>query len=228
MTFVFFDIDGTLLDDEAAARSGAAAFSRQYRARLDCSAEEFWAVWLECAIRHFDRYLAGELSFREQRRARVRELFRSPGLSDAEADRAFADYYRVYAASRRPYPDARPCLEALAARGQGIISNGDGAGQREKLREAGLAGRFEPVVISGEFGVHKPDARIFREACGRAGREPGECVYVGDRPRTDALGAARAGMTGVWLDRKRSGGAPEGVTVIGTLAELPAVVEALG
>jgi putative hydrolase of the HAD superfamily len=51
---------------------------------------------------------------------------------------------------------------------------------------------------------------------------------VGDRLRTDALGAASAGLSAVWLDRL--GGATDeelaeaeasGVAVVRTLAELP-------
>ncbi len=52
------------------------------------------------------------------------------------------------------------------------------------------------------MGVAKPDARIFEVACSEFGVRPEQAVYVGDRLRTDAIGAARAGLTGVWLNRR--------------------------
>ena len=225
--YLFFDIDGTLSDDRAAGRAGVAAFYDRHRERLSFTKENFWTAWDEAAGRHFDRYTAGECTFRGQRRARLRELFKAPDMPDAEADALFDEYHEIYAGRRQLYPDALPCLAALAAFPQGIISNGDGPSQREKLRGAGLEGRFTPVVISGELGFHKPDPRIFMAACRRAGRPPAECLYVGDRLDADAQGSADAGLVSVWLDRDGKGGAPAGATVIKTLAELPAVVESL-
>ena len=76
--------------------------------------------------------------------------------------------------------------------------------------------------------MEKPDARIFLEAARQAGCAPGECLYVGDRLETDALGSARAGMTGVWLNRNgRSGNAPDGVVVICGLELLPRLISQL-
>ena len=54
---------------------------------------------------------------------------------------------------------------------------------------------------------------------------------MGDRLHTDAIGAARAGLLGVWLDRpgtataeQLSEASAEGVPVIRTLAELPGLL----
>jgi putative hydrolase of the HAD superfamily len=223
--FVFFDIDGTLFDDESAQRAGVAEFHRVHRDELGPGGGDFWGAWRAAAEAYFDRYLAGELTFKGQRRERLRRLF-GRGLSDAEADGLYDEYYGYYRAGWRLYPEARACFESFPRRG--IISNGDSASQREKIAAVGLAGRFDPVLVSGDLGIHKPDPRVFAEACRLAGVSPGECVYVGDRLEGDALGAAGAGMTGVWVDRKGRGDSPEGVLRIADLSELPALVESLG
>ena len=80
----------------------------------------------------------------------------------------------------------------------------------------------------------KPDARIFRAAVARfaASAPVSAAAYVGDRLRTDAIGAARAGLVGVWLNRsgERPGeadaadAAAAGVLEIRSLAELPALL----
>jgi putative hydrolase of the HAD superfamily len=61
------------------------------------------------------------------------------------------------------------------------------------------------------------------------GASPAEAAYIGDRLVTDAIGAARAGLTGVWLNRTGAQPLPEhaaearslGVTVLPDLRGLP-------
>ncbi|HOX06527.1 MAG TPA: HAD family hydrolase [Planctomycetota bacterium] len=224
--FIFFDIDDTLLDDRYATAAGGRGLHGEFPEMLPGPADEFARLWLEVTYRHIERWMAGECSHLEQRRARVREVWRGGPLSDAEADRIFCRYWRHYEAGVRLFPDALPCLEALAGRPVGIITNGASELQRAKLRQAGLLDRFSPVLVSGDIGIDKPDPRIFQEAARLAGRAPLECLYVGDRLETDALAAARAGMTGVWLDRT---GSPEagtdGIAVINGLEELPMLIQ---
>jgi putative hydrolase of the HAD superfamily len=223
--FVFFDIDGTLFDDRSAQRAGVSAFRRAHRDELSLPEEKFWVAWRSVAENYFDRYLAGEFSFKGQRRERLKHLF-GRAIPDAEADGLYAEYYGYYRANWGLYPEAEACFESFGRRG--IISNGDSESQREKLAAVGLEGRFDPVLVSGDIGIHKPDARVFNEACRLAGVAPVTCVYVGDRLEGDAVGAREAGMTGVWVDRDDRGGCPHGVHRIADLSELPALVTSLG
>ena len=61
--------------------------------------------------------------------------------------------------------------------------------------------QVEFVVALDDLGVGKPDPRMYAEACRRLRLPASEVVYVGDDVALDALGAQRAGLTGVWLDR---------------------------
>ncbi|MHC4917856.1 MAG: HAD family hydrolase [Planctomycetota bacterium] len=222
--FVFFDIDGTLFDDRKAQRAGVAEFYRAHRAELEGAEETFWDTWRAVAEDRFDRYLAGEFTFKGQRRERLRYLF-GREIPDPEADELYDEYYGYYRSNWSLYPEAEACFESFPQRG--IISNGDAKSQREKIAAVGLEGRFDPVLVSGDIGIHKPDARVFDEACRLAGVAPAECVYVGDRLEGDAVGARNAGMTGVWVDRDDEGGTPQGVHRIADLSELPALVKTL-
>ncbi|MDM4763633.1 HAD family hydrolase [Galbitalea sp. SE-J8] len=87
---------------------------------------------------------------------------------------------------------------------------------------------MSPVVASGEFGAAKPDPRIFTAACEAAGVAAAEAMYVGDRLRTDVIGACRAGLVGVWIDRlhtatiaERTEASAAAAHVIHSLGELP-------
>jgi putative hydrolase of the HAD superfamily len=222
-SMIFFDIDGTLLDDTAAVRAGVAAFLRAFKSCFPRTVDEFYPVWQTAADRHFQDFETGANSFWGQRRARMRELF-DEEMTDAQADDRFRVFLRAYETNWDPFKDTLPCLKALQDLSLGVITNGDATQQRAKLDQTGLAERFQVVVVSGEAGCAKPDRAIFDLAAKRAGEDIKGCVYVGDRLKTDAQAAREAGMQGVWLDRGKWGGDTAGVSVINSLAELPALV----
>ncbi|HEX3706214.1 MAG TPA: HAD family phosphatase [Mycobacteriales bacterium] len=55
---------------------------------------------------------------------------------------------------------------------------------------------FDVVVISGEVGMRKPEARIFHLAAERLGLAPEACVFVDDLA-PNIVGASEVGMVGV-------------------------------
>ena len=55
---------------------------------------------------------------------------------------------------------------------------------------------FDEVVLSGNEGVSKPDARIFEIACERRGENPENCVFVDDSPE-NVIVAKNLGMRGI-------------------------------
>jgi len=223
---VFFDIDGTLLDDQAATTRAASAFYKMFSAKLPFAEVTFYSVWQESFRRQFDRFTSGEISFQEQRRYRMRELFASENLSDSEADARFNIYLRHYESQWLLLSDVVRCLESLSSMPLGIISNGSTAQQHQKLRQTRILDRFRTVVISEELGIAKPAPEIFQTACVRAGIDPSEAVYVGDQLSDDALASRSAGLRGIWLRRASSSNSqPAGITVISTLDYL---VDAMG
>jgi putative hydrolase of the HAD superfamily len=218
---VLFDVDDTLLDDAGASRRAVDAL----HARLDPSLPqgEFRTRWFESSHYHFTRYLTGQVDFQEQRRARVRDAL-GADLSDADADDTFDIYLKVYEQSWMLFPDVLPCLDALGGTHRlGIVSNGNARQQRFKLSRLGIVDRFSCVVLSEDCGWAKPDPRIFARACELGDAIPPNVIHVGDRLDIDALGAVRAGLRAVWLDRRDSaldGQSSPDVTRITTLADL--------
>lgn len=204
---VMFDLDDTLMAHREAVLDGIDGYMR-LRAYEPVGAGAR-RLWHELEERHYHAYLAGELSFEGQRRARAREFALAHGdaLDDDAAGRWFDEYFEHYRAAWRLHDDVAACFAALE-RGLpgvrfGIITNGELDFQLAKIARLELGGRVEHIVASGDVGVAKPDARIFRLALDRfAATAPvRSAAYVGDRLRTDAIGAARAGLVGVWLDR---------------------------
>lgn len=96
-----------------------------------------------------------------------------------------------------PDPELIEALRELGRRCQlGLVSNGGSRSQRAKLRAAGLEELFgAALVVSGEVGLEKPDPEIFWLACRRLGREPHDCLFIGDQEAVDGVGARAAGMS---------------------------------
>ena len=84
---IFFDLDDTLLDDTGAQDAYLAELYVAWRTDLPHDEAAFCEAWRAALDRHFERHLRGELTFLEQRRERIREVFQAPGLSDVETNR---------------------------------------------------------------------------------------------------------------------------------------------
>jgi putative hydrolase of the HAD superfamily len=224
---VLFDLDDTLLDGDAAGEAGL-------RGLLTRCPAVSWpaavAAWDEAFGQHFPAYLRGEITMAQSRAARIRAWADRMGVPvQAGSEPAWFDWYLAgYEAAWAEFGDVAGCLDALAGLHLGVITNGDGEQQRAKLAALGLDGRLEAVIISGEAGFAKPDARIFELAAAAISVPPHRCLYVGDNRAGDAVGAQAAGMTGVWLNRRGQPAPDDAVPQIASLAELPALVRAGG
>lgn len=107
-----------------------------------------------------------------------------------------------FAACATPFEEARSTLQAVREAGflTGCITNGRPCMQHHKLDVSGLRPWLDTVLVSGEEGVHKPDAELFYRAAARLGVAPEDCVFVGDHPKNDIEGAKNAGMQTVYMD----------------------------
>ena len=204
---VLFDLDDTLMAHREAVVNGILRHMRE-RA-YDGDEHEAAGRWHELEEEHYTAYLAGALTFEGQRRARAADFAREFGdeLDDPAAGAWFAEYFRHYRDSWALHDDVLPAFDALATALPGvrfgIVTNGELEFQMAKVVRLALHGRIGHVIASGEVGIAKPDPGIFHEALDRFGRANpvSAAAYVGDRLRTDAIGAARAGLVGVWLNR---------------------------
>jgi len=100
------------------------------------------------------------------------------------------------------FDDVIPALTDLKGRRLilGLISNVD-RDITPLLNKLGLTSLLQVVVTSQDVGFNKPQPEIFREALRQAGTQASEAIYVGDQHQIDVIGANKAGMKGVLLDR---------------------------
>jgi FMN phosphatase YigB (HAD superfamily) len=97
------------------------------------------------------------------------------------------------------YPDALPCLTAVAAAGYTVGAVGNTSVEMERfLRERC---DLDFVASSASLGVAKPDPAFFAAVARLADTPPERIAYVGDRLDNDVLPARAAGMVGVHVRR---------------------------
>lgn len=129
---------------------------------------------------------------RESIRLALYRAGENPLLAEQAFEAFFAERQRVTL-----FDDARPSLQFLAARLPLVsISNGNADVER-----VGLGPYFRAAVSAREFGVGKPDPRIFHAAAGAVDLTPEDVLHVGDDATLDALGALNAGMQAAWVNR---------------------------
>ncbi|KIQ66810.1 haloacid dehalogenase [Kitasatospora griseola] len=225
---VLFDLDGTLMDHDGAAEAAVLAGAAAELPGRELDRDGLLQFWRELEQREYDRYLAGELTVQQQRRVRALGLARHLGLgewSDERADAWFAGYLRRYRRSWRAFPEVPRVIRELGAGRQlGVITDGEGDIQRDKLRTVGLGVLAPHTTASAEAGCAKPDPAIFHLACRTLGVAPGRTAYVGDRLDVDAQAATEAGLLGIWLEREPTGVAVE-VPRVRTLAEVAPLLD---
>ncbi len=126
-------------------------------------------------------------------------------VSEEITERLLAVHMACLAAAAEAVPEQQELLGWLRGRYRlGVVSNFDYTPTVQRiLADAGLLDCFGTVVVSDSVGWRKPGAAIFEAAFARLGVEPGECLFVGDRPDVDVLGAKGVGMSAVWLNPGR-------------------------
>ena len=190
LTAIIFDLDDTLYLEIEYVRSGFRAVAAwvSENVNIDAGAVEFELNKLYDSgfkINTFNQWL---------QRNEISDDFLNPML----------DVYRNHRPQISPMPDVVECLPGLAADYSiGLVSDGRAVTQRLKWDALGLAGWFEGVVFSDALGREywKPHPLPFMAVAKELKVEPGCCVYVGDNPLKDFIGARAAGMASIRIRR---------------------------
>lgn len=211
---VALDLDGTLLDHERACNLAIQEFAAMHQiTRSDLS-----KLWADLEARHFSRFEAGECSFVEQRRARMRG-FMQRELNDTEADLFFSQYLQLYEAHWTSYLDVPEFISRIkeASLPAIILTNGAWEQQVRKAKRVGWPDGW-PICCSSEVGVSKPASDIFEVASARIGVTPNRLLMIGDSAEKDFDGALLAGCAALLL--VRDGRSPARQPYVTTLARV--------
>ncbi|GAA3670306.1 HAD family hydrolase [Microbacterium marinilacus] len=198
-----FDLDGTLFDHHGSARVGATRFLESLGL---APTEALLSAWFDAEAAQFERWRSGEISFRDQRRQRLRTVLPSLGYrlpsSDDDVDSLFERYLRLYRSAWRAFPGSSALLHELRERGYrlGLLTNGAEEQQLDKLARTGLEHAFDVICISERIGFQKPDERAFLTLAKDLDVHVAECLFIGDSAEHDVRGARSAGMRSLLIN----------------------------
>ncbi len=201
---LFFDLDDTLIDYRASERHGLS--SALAETGFDFN-EEILATYRRINKALWEAYARGETDAEGVRRLRFERLLTSIGGDPTVSARVQEGYLNHFSSCGVLVEGAEELLARLRDAGYklGVITNGFKDMQYSRMSAAGLANQFDPVIVSDEVGLKKPDPRIFRLALEQADvDDPEKTVYVGDNPSDDIGGAKDFGMSTIWYRRFRS------------------------
>lgn len=142
-------------------------------------------------------YLAAKAELTEGQRRFFDELMPSQGRPLLSLADQIASH--CYEHARACIEEARPTLEALAARCPMVLVSNFYGNVDTVLRDFDVRRYFQGVIESAVVGVRKPDPRIFRLGVVALGLEPHEVLVVGDSLRKDILPAESIGCRTAWL-----------------------------
>ena len=113
------------------------------------------------------------------------------------------EYHRLDNLWEHVEADVAPALAALRERGLKLVVVSNANGRLKHLFDRiDLSKWFDHVLDSHEWGVEKPDPRLFHVALERSGADPSRTIHVGDLYHVDVVGARRAGLReGVLFDK---------------------------
>lgn len=178
-----------------------------------------------------DRHREGRHDLRAASTRIVHGALTSLGIDDLELARSIANAYRDRRdAVIRPFPGAIEAVETLVARDirLALITNGAGPSQRVKIERFNLARYFDYILIEGEFGVGKPDVRVYRAAMEALDSQASNTWMVGDNFEWEVVAPKQLGIRAVWVDHKGYGVPVDSSTkpdhVIATLHQLPGLL----
>ena len=216
---VFFDVGGTLLKVHPSVGEVYAKHARRFG--FEGSGEElnheFALAWKELGGLESLGKQSGPDVEQQFWRTIVKRVFHAHG-GLVNFDDYFNIIYKVFLSAEnwKVYDDVLESgiLEKLKSRGTtlGVISNWDS--RLEGILEAtSLASYFDFILASTVVGSAKPDRKIFDKALHLASVKPSLACHIGDEPETDILGARRAGIDAILLDRKNTHQVRDGIVI---------------
>ena len=197
---VTFDGDGTLWDFDESMRYALSIVHKELK-KLDSIAATMLNVDDMIIIRNrvanklLQKQILDPITIR-------RKAFRQTLMEIGRPNNALASHLNdIYLKHRferlRCFNDAYPTLETLSnTYTLGVISNGN-----TRPEQFGLTRLFKFVILSQDYGIRKPDPRIFSIALSEAKCLPHEMLHVGDSIEEDVTGAIQSGFRCVWLNR---------------------------
>lgn len=212
---LLFDMDGVLLHATQNPDESWQVVCQHFAPTLGLSPHDLAEALAE-SRQAYRREIAHDLHLQqrdrlqpfETRREKVEQALASLGKEDhAVATEMVHAFEHLRDEHRHLTPFAHETLRTLRERGLrlALISNGNATYQRRKIAQHHLAPFFDAILLEEEFGIAKPDQRIFLAALAQLRLIAPDAWMVGDNLISDIAGAQSLGIAVIWYDLAQTG-----------------------
>ena len=212
MIGLVFDVDDTLYEQ-------IVPFENAYKSLfdMDIDMEKFYLLSRYYSDVKFETSRNGEITMDEYHIYRIREAAKDLGvyLSDEQALNMQKEYKKNQ--QKLQMSDITISILELAKKNNvklGIITNGPSEHQWSKVKALGVEKWIdkENIIVSGDYGINKPDVRIYEIMQEKLQLPNDSLYYIGDSLENDIVGADNADWKAIWINRyKRK--SPENVKI---------------
>ena len=198
---LIFDVDDTLYEQ-------IVPFENAYTSLfdMDIDMEKFYLLSRYYSDIKFKASRNGEMTMDEYHIYRIQEAAKDLGVC-LTAEQALS-MQKEYKKNQQKLQMSNITISILELAKEndvklGIITNGPSEHQWSKITTLGIEswiGR-ENIIVSGDYGINKPDVRIFEIMKEKLQLPNDSLYYIGDSIENDIVGANNAGWKSIWINR---------------------------
>lgn len=201
MIGLVFDVDDTLYEQ-------IAPFENAYKSLfdMDIDMEKFYILSRYYSDVKFEASRNGDMTMDEYHIYRIQEAAKDLGvfLTDEQALSMQREYKKNQ--QKLQMSNITKSILELAKENNvklGIITNGPSEHQWSKITALGVESWInrENIIVSGDYGINKPDDRIFKIMKEKLQLPNDSLYYIGDSIENDVVGANNAGWKSIWINR---------------------------
>ena len=201
MIGLIFDVDDTLYEQ-------IVPFENAYRSLfdMDIDMEKFYLLSRYYSDVKFEASRNGEMTMDEYHIYRIQEAAKDLGVC-LTAEQALS-MQKEYKKNQQKLQMSNTTISILELAKEndvklGIITNGPSEHQWSKIKALGIESWIsrENIIVSGDYGINKPDVRIFEIMQEKLQLPNDSLYYIGDSIENDIVGANNAGWKSIWINR---------------------------
>lgn len=134
----------------------------------------------------------------------IKKMIKALNLSLNENDEYFEIYNNFFIKNLVVYPNIEDFLIFCKSKNIKLycLSNNTCKEQIERLKSAKLLNFFDNIYTSEEFGIEKPDSKLFYSIIDKINYNKNEIAMIGDSFNNDILGCNSINIYGFWLNKK--------------------------
>ena len=203
--YIFFDLDETLIDIKKAQNIAIESLFNLYNFDKKTDLDSFIKKWDDLTDFHYKFYTTKQISYEEQRRRRIVDLFKTYDVTlPSDPIDIYNIYLKEFENAWTVYDDVVDTLQELKSNNYilGLISNGDYNQQVQKMKKVGIYEMFDYINTSSQFKYSKPDSRIYETIFKMHDVAYGDICFVGNSYKKDILPCRQLGIKAILIDRK--------------------------